>query len=109
MGYTDSSWYSDDEDRKSIIGYVFMLGGAPIAWSSRKKLVVALSSCEVEYIIDSLCACQATQLVNLVEEITWKNHGAITMKIDNMFTINLAKNLIAHGQNKHIKMRFHYV
>ena len=46
VGYTDSSWCSDTEDRKSTIGYVFMLGGAPVAWSSRKEPVVPLSSCE---------------------------------------------------------------
>ncbi|CAI8605548.1 unnamed protein product [Vicia faba] len=46
VGYIDSSWCSDAEDRKSTVGYVFMLGGASIAWSSRKESVVALSSCE---------------------------------------------------------------
>ena len=74
-----------------------MLGGAPVSWSLRKEPVVALSSCEVEYIAASLCACQATWMVNLVEEITRKDHGAITIKIDNMSAINLAKNPIAHG------------
>lgn len=52
--------------------------------------------------------CQATLIMNLVEEITGKNHRAITMKINNMFAINLAKNLISHGRSKHIEMRFHY-
>src|ERR1044072_365697 len=86
-----------------------MLGGASVAWSSRKEPIVALSSCETEYIAASLCACQATWMVNLVEEIIGKNHGAITMKIDNMSAINLAKNPIAHGQSKHIEIRFHYL
>ncbi|XP_050877003.1 secreted RxLR effector protein 161-like [Lathyrus oleraceus] len=102
VGYTDSRWCSDDEDRKSIVGYVFMLGGATFAWSSRKEPIVALLSCETEYIDASLCACQATWMVNLVEEITGKNHGTITMKIGNMYAINLEKNLIAHGRSKHI-------
>ena len=31
VGYTDSIWCSDVEDQKSIAGYVFMLGGAPVA------------------------------------------------------------------------------
>jgi hypothetical protein len=31
------------------------------------------------------------------------------MRIDNMLAINLAKNPIAHGRRKHIKMRFHYL
>ena len=86
-----------------------MLGGTPVAWSSGKEPVVALSSCEAEYITASLCACQATWMVNLVEEITRKNHGAITMKIESMSAINLAKNPIARGRSKYIEMRFHYL
>ena len=109
MGYTESSWCSDVEGRKSTASYVFMLGGALVIWSSRKEPLVALSSCEAEYVATSLCACQATWMVNLVQEITWKNHGVITMEIDNMSAINLAKNSIAHGRSKHIKMRLHYL
>jgi hypothetical protein len=86
-----------------------MLGGAPVAWSSRKEPVVTLSSREAEYIAASLCAFQVTWMVNLVEEIIAKSHGAITMRIDNMSTINLAKNSITHGRSKHIEMRFHYL
>lgn len=33
VGYTDSSWYGDAEDRKPTHWYVFMLAGVPIAWS----------------------------------------------------------------------------
>ncbi|XP_058783121.1 secreted RxLR effector protein 161-like [Vicia villosa] len=109
LGYTNSSWCSDAEDRKSIAGYMFMLGSAPVAWSSTKELIMALSSCEAEYIAVSICACQVTWMVNLVEEITSKDHGTITMKIDSMSAINLTKNPIAHGRSKHIKMRFHYL
>ena len=107
--YTDSSRCSDTHDRKPTLGYVFMLGGASIAWSSRKKPLVALSSCEAEYITASVCACQATWMVKLVEEIIGKNYRAITMKMDNMLAINLAKNPIAYGRSKHIKIRCHYL
>lgn len=48
-------------------------------------------------------------MVNLIKEIVGENHGAITMKSDNMYAINLPKNLIAHGRRKHIEMRFHYL
>ncbi|XP_058775305.1 secreted RxLR effector protein 161-like [Vicia villosa] len=109
VGYTNSSWCSVAEDRKSTTGYVFMLGGAPVAWSLRKEPVMALSSRGTEYIDDSLCACQATWMVKLFEEITDKYHGAITIKIDSMLAINLAKNPISHGRSKHIEIRFHYL
>ncbi|MCH85746.1 copia protein [Trifolium medium] len=87
--------YSVD-DRKSTADYVFMLGGAPIAWSSKKESVVALSSCEADHIAASQCACQAIWLVNLVDEIMGEDHGSVTMKIDNISAINLAKNPVAH-------------
>ncbi|XP_050876989.1 uncharacterized mitochondrial protein AtMg00810-like [Lathyrus oleraceus] len=76
VGYIDLSWCGDFKDRKSTTGYVFMLGGASISWNSRKEPVVSLSSCEAEYIIASLCECQATWMVNFIDEITRKNHRA---------------------------------
>ncbi|XP_050889873.1 secreted RxLR effector protein 161-like [Lathyrus oleraceus] len=108
-GFTDSSWCSDTEDRKFISSYVFILGGVPDAWSSRKKPLVALSSCEVEYKAVSLCPCHVRWMVNLVKEIKVKDHGAITMKIDNIYAANVEKNPIAHRRSKHIKMRFYYL
>lgn len=32
-----------------------------------------------------------------------------TLLVDNVSTINLVKNLIAHGRSKHIEMRVHYL
>lgn len=51
-----------------------------------------LSSYEVEYIIASLCACQPTWMVNMIENISGEDHEAMTMKIENMSDINLAEN-----------------
>ncbi|XP_050902775.1 uncharacterized mitochondrial protein AtMg00810-like [Lathyrus oleraceus] len=83
-------------------GYVFMLGGTPVSRSSRKEPVVELSSCEAEYIATCLCACQATWMVNLIKEISGEDHGTITMKMDNMYSIKMVKNLISYGRSKHI-------
>lgn len=55
--YTNSSWCGDVKDRKFTGGYVFMLGGTPVAWSSRKELVIALSLSEGKYLATSLFAC----------------------------------------------------
>ena len=47
-GFVDSDW-AKSKDRKSIGGYVFMLGNAAISWSSKKQTLVALSTKEAEY------------------------------------------------------------
>lgn len=49
-GYSDSDWAGDLNDRKSMSGYIFMLGGAGISWRSKKQTSVALSTAEAEYI-----------------------------------------------------------
>jgi hypothetical protein len=43
--------YADSDDRKSTTGYVVLLGGAPVVWSSKRQAgKTALSSCEAELI-----------------------------------------------------------
>ncbi|XP_050896405.1 secreted RxLR effector protein 161-like [Lathyrus oleraceus] len=48
--YLDVGWCGDEEDQRSTIGYFFQVFGAPISLCSRKQHVVALPSCEAEYI-----------------------------------------------------------
>ncbi|GAU49301.1 hypothetical protein TSUD_367130 [Trifolium subterraneum] len=109
MGYTNSNWCGDVEDRKSTAGYIFYFGEAPISWCSKKELVVALSSCEAEYIAASLNTSQAIWLKNLIEEISLVKCNYVSLKVDNVSAINLAKNPIAHGRSKHIELHFHYL
>ena len=49
-GYIDRDFAGDINDRKSTSGQIFFLGGLPITWNSVKQRVVALSTCEAEYI-----------------------------------------------------------
>lgn len=102
FGYTNSSWYGDTDERKSIVGYMFLLGGSPVALSSKKELFAAFYSCEVEYVAASLCACQTIWLLNIIDEFEGQHHGVMTVKIENMFTIIFPKNVVAHGRSKHI-------
>eukprot|EP00253_Pinus_taeda_P034738 PITA_34738 len=49
VGFTDSDWATDPDDRKSTVGYVFTLGLGPITWACKKQGAISLSSAEVEY------------------------------------------------------------
>ena len=42
--YTDSDWEGDSIDQNSTSKYVFMFGGSPISWSSKKQAAIELSS-----------------------------------------------------------------
>eukprot|EP00253_Pinus_taeda_P008596 PITA_08596 len=53
VGYSDSDWAGNLDDRRSITGYAFSIGSGVISWCSKKQSTVALSSCEAEY--QALC------------------------------------------------------
>ena len=42
VGYTDFDFMSDKDSRKSTSGYVFMLGGGAIRWSSMCSSPISL-------------------------------------------------------------------
>jgi len=88
---------------------LFLINNAPIAWCSKKQPVIALSSCEAEYISGSYAACQAVWLEELLKEIKIRVKTPLQLKIDNVSAINLAKNLVSHGRSKQIEVRFHFL
>ena len=49
VGFTNSDWVSDPDDRKSTTGCVFTLASRPIAWACKKQSAIYLSSIEAEY------------------------------------------------------------
>ncbi|KAK9715448.1 hypothetical protein RND81_06G165900 [Saponaria officinalis] len=44
VGFCDSDYAGDLDDRKSTTGYAFMLGSAAVSWCSKKQPVVTLST-----------------------------------------------------------------
>lgn len=58
VGYSNSDLAGDIDTRKSTTGVFFFLGDNVITWQSQKQKVVALSSCEAEYIAATTAACQ---------------------------------------------------
>jgi len=60
--FADADWASDINDWKSTFGYVFVLVGDAISWSSKKQGSIALSSTEAEYIAAAHAAKEAIWL-----------------------------------------------
>jgi len=67
--YTDSDYAGDLDDRKSTSGYVFLLSYVAVSWSSKKQLVVSLSTAEAEFIAAAACACQAVWLHQVLKKL----------------------------------------
>ena len=48
--FTNYDWEGYNIDKKTTLGYVFMIVDGPISWSSKKQSAIALSSTEAHYI-----------------------------------------------------------
>jgi hypothetical protein len=76
---------------------------------SNKRKVVALSSCEAEYIAAGSGACQGVWLARLLKELLGSESGAPVLKVDNKSAIDLSKNLVHHDRSKHIEVKYHFI
>jgi hypothetical protein len=107
VGYTDSDHVGDIDTSKSTSGILFF-GKSLVSWQSVKQQVVALSSCEAEYIAASIASTQVFWLVRLLGDLG-RDTGAVKLRVDNKFALALTKNPVFHEQSKHIRVRYHFI
>ena len=101
IGYTDSDYAGDIEDRKSTSSYVFMLGSGAVAWSSKKQPIVTLSTTEAEFVAAASCASQAIWMRRIYEKLSMEESRCISILCDNSSTINVKKPCIAWPKQAH--------
>ena len=91
-GYSDSSFASCKDTRRSTSGYIFKLGNATISWRSRKQRSVATSTLEAKYMA---CSQAAKHHIWLERALTKLGCGYIhfALSCDNLGIIDLTENL----------------
>lgn len=109
VGFADSDYAGDVDDRKSTSGYVYMLGGGAVSWTSKKQAIVILSTTEAEFVAAAYGACQGVWLRNVLKEIGEDQEASTVLYCDNSSTIKLSKNPVLHGRSKHIHVRYHFL
>nr|XP_016479378.1 PREDICTED: uncharacterized mitochondrial protein AtMg00810-like [Nicotiana tabacum] len=109
IGFTDSDFAGDKEDRKSTPGYVFMLGSGAVSWCSKKQPIVTSSTTEAEFVAATVCATQAIWLKKVLTELHFPQQEPIPIYCDNGSAIKLSKNPVLHGRSKHIDVKFHFL
>ncbi|GAA0173320.1 hypothetical protein LIER_41501 [Lithospermum erythrorhizon] len=108
MSNPDADNGGDVDSRKSTSGYVFTFGGTAISWRSKLQPVVALSSCEVEYVAMTEAVKEMIWLQTFLKELNLE-YGSNTLYCDSQSAIYLAKNPIFHARTKHIGLRYHFI
>ena len=109
IGFSDADWAGDINDRKSTSGYVFMLSGGAVSWSSKKQKCVALSTAEAEYVALSSAAQESIWLRQLITELGSPPEEPTLIFEDNQSAIAMTKNPQFHGRAKHIDIKHHFI
>lgn len=107
MGYCDSDYASDSDTRRSTTGYVFVINGGAVSWSSRRQQTVAASTTEAEYMAAAAAVKEALWLRKLLRDLGAED-GAIPIRADNQGTIKLLKNPVSSMRSKHIDVQHHF-
>jgi hypothetical protein len=69
IGYIDSDFAGNIDDRKSTSGYDFHLGTNLISWASKKQPIVSISLAEAEYVAATSTSCHAVWLRRLLNDL----------------------------------------
>jgi hypothetical protein len=109
VGYSNSDHVGDIDTSKSTSGILFFFGKCLVSWQSVKQQVVALSSCEAEYIAASIALTQTIWLVWLLSDLLGRDTGAVELRVDSKSALALVKNPIFHERSKHIRVRHHFI
>eukprot|EP00253_Pinus_taeda_P023634 PITA_23634 len=109
VGFTDSDWAGDPDDRKSTAGYVFTLGSGPITWACKKQAAISLSSAEAEYRGAVEASREALWLRQILSELGFEQQHPTTLWCDNQSAIQLCKDPVQHQRSKHIELHMHFI
>ncbi|CAH2109110.1 unnamed protein product [Euphydryas editha] len=108
-GFCDVDWASNNIDRKSRTGYVFISQGGAVSWCSRRQQTVALSTAEAEYMAMSSAAQEALWLRQLHVEFGQPLAGPLHIFSGNQSAIKLSTNYCYLPRSKHIDIRYHFL
>ena len=109
LGYADSDWAGEADKRRSTGGYVFLLCGCAVAWSSKLIRSICLSSAEAELVTLSATSRAGIWLVSVLKGLGITDLRPLVIHEDNR-----AAFLIAYGDSttknlKHVDIAHFYV
>lgn len=106
-GFVDADWAADVVDRRSCTGWVYLLAGGAVSWSSKRQKTVALSTTEAEYMAMSAAAQEAAWLSEFMGQFA-KIDG-VKLFCDNQGALEIAETEAFRKNTKHISIRYHFI
>ena len=108
VGFSDSDYAGCLDSRKSTSGYIFMLTGGAVSWSSKKQKTVAASTMEAEYIACFHTTSQAVWIRNFISHLGVVDSIKKPLKIycDNEASVKFSNNNKSSSACKHMEVKF---
>jgi hypothetical protein len=107
--YSDASHGSCKATGRATGGYVTLVAGGAVGWSSKRQAFVTLSSTEAEYVAAVEAGKEIMWMRNILSEFGYTSPHPSTLFIDNKSGISVAKNPEHHGRMKHLDLRFYWL
>lgn len=108
--FSDTDYATDPRDRKSILGFVFMVYGGAVMTYSKKMKSVARSTTEAEYVGMGEATKAALWGRRLLAELEGKGEQAVPLLLgDNKGAVQLTRGVSNTSKIKHIDIAFHHV
>ena len=109
--YSDADYAADATSRRSTIGYVCILAGGAISWSSKLQRNLSTSTTEAEYGALAYASKEVVWIRSLLSQLgkTDLVKQPTPLYGDNQGAIALVKNPEFHARTKHIDVSLHYI
>ena len=90
VAYSDSSW--GNKYPYPMFGYCVYLFGGLVSFASKQMKIVALSSCEAEYVAAVACCKEITFIRNICADLGLNLTGSLILAVDNTAAVDVAHN-----------------
>lgn len=107
--YCDSDYAACPMTRRSLTGFIVMLGNSPIAWKTKKQDVVSCSSAEAEYRSMSFTVRELKWNRELLSCFGIEHKQAMYLFCDSKAALHIAANPVFHERTKHIEKDCHFI
>ncbi|KAL0304041.1 UNVERIFIED_CONTAM: Retrovirus-related Pol polyprotein from transposon RE2 [Sesamum radiatum] len=107
--FTNASWASCPDSRRSIMGFCIFLGSSVVSWKSKKQATVSRSSAKAVYHSMGAAVCELLWLSYLLYDLHVPFHTPISFWCDNKAAIHITANPVFHECAKHLDIDYHLV
>lgn len=107
--YCDADWAACPLTRRSLTGYIIMLGDSIVSWKTKKQPTVSRSSAEAEYQSMAMTYSELKWTIALLDSLGIKRLKPVPFHCDNKAALHIAANPVFHERTKHIEVDCHFV